>query len=1189
MQLISCTCHLQPYGFYYNWHQKTLAHDKIIKTYTYNKDIQRHLSPHNTMYDQALLESVQELAALAEDGIKTAIAELPPNADQTAANQALDACQSAVEILIMIADTAQLSGFKKLCDIISREIETIRNLDPQIQTEFWPIINSWGHSALVYLQKPETAHITPQLLALVPLEQHGTLGHELDLSPNADTPTPAHNTKDAAVAANTAINTPTTPPETTTDTAQGPPTIQAADVALSLDPGLNPKLIEVFFQEAPQNAADFASHIEQVMRGNDVLKNLATAQRLAHNLKGSANMLGIRGLANLTHRTEDILGYLTREKLAPPPALSNTLQEATDCLEGMLDAVRGLAENPPNARRILQELTDWNYRTTNGQLQNTSIVPLPPQIEQEPEPIQATPQFVQPTDVALTMDPGLNPKLVEVFFQEAPANTSNFSAHIEKVLAGIDITKNLASAQRLAHNLKGSANMLGIKGLANLTHRTEDILEYLTKQQLAPPPPLAKTLQEASDCLEGMLDTIRGLSPAPTDAIRILQDLTNWNNQIQNGQLGAKLQPAEPAKPEPAVSVTSAPSTSTADNQGNSTAQDTAPTQPIAATKVLRVPTTTIDSLLHLAGELAITLERIQERLNTLRRSGNAWQDQDDLVQKHRIDLENLIDERNTSKIQQVLQKTDQSTDLTGNNLKNYEKLHSTVSNFIESIADLRHLSKQLLIDLSAVERIMPTTRHLKRDLQTAIMKMRMEPVSTISARLQRTVRQACRATDKQAELYIQGESVLIDSNVLEKLADPLMHMLRNSVDHGIEPSAVREAKGKSPVGSIVLSFTQTGQDIVAECIDDGGGLNYDSIRKTALKKGRSTEGLTNQQLANMILEPGFSTRTNVTQVSGRGVGMDVVQEAVTALKGSLHIGDAPTGGCRIELRLPTSFMTTHSIVVQSGTRKFAIPTSTILRVPNPQEGKISTNIAGATYQIGNQSLPLMPLASLLKIPSSNSPPPNNDDSIVILAQIANKPMAITIDKVVKIQNLVIKKLGYYLPKVPGISGLATLTDGSLVPVLNLSELLHIHTSNNFTSVPQPSTATKAATASRSNAPTLMIVDDSPTIRQALEIILDDAGFQHISARDGMEAVELLRQQFPKLMLCDLEMPRMNGIELVSYVRTTYGTELPIIMITTCNTQQHRQQAHKAGVNDYIVKPFQSNQLLTSIRGLLRS
>lgn len=858
----------------------------------------------------------------------------------------------------------------------------------------------------------------------------------------------------------------------------------------------------------------------------------------------------------------------------------------------------------------------WPYPLTEEQAAEL-VALLAPDDDDSLTKVEARPALVQPEDVALVLGDDLNPRLMTVFLQEAPANAARFTECVGHISRGEEVSQNLGVAQRLAHNLKGSANMIGVKGVANLTHHLEDILEYLSEQQLAPPPPLANTLQEGADCIEAMLEALQGLTAPPPDALRILQDIYDWANRVDTGQLEAMPVVSKDVPiPEvvPAVANTESGSVTVAidtesgslgsvaidTESGSDTIAAVSPvagaereetvappsttpaTQVGAAEAMLRVPAATFDALFRLVGEFSISIDQLQERFRAVQRQSNELRNQDLLIQQRRFELESFVDVRHVAAVQQRFHRNGGHEQFDPLELDEYDELYGATRGFVETVTDSRKMLLQLRGELASVEHLFVQVQRMKRELQQTVIRTRMEPVSILGARLARSVRQACRATGKQAELLLEGADVLLDSEVLNKLVDPLMHMLRNAVDHGIERSEQRVATGKPVTGIVRLRFFQEGHHVVIDCTDDGGGLNYAHIRETAARKGLAHIDTTDHQaLARLVLTPGFTTRTSATQLSGRGVGLDVVHSAIKELKGVMEIGDNQPSGCRIRLRVPLSLMTHYCLVVEVAGRQYAIPTSAVDRALSPKIGQFSQVGSEIAYDLDRHIYPARSLQACLQDTSGGD---FDAQKAVLLAYSDMGLIALAIDRVIDSYHLVVRGLGRYVKTARGVAGVSSLPDGRLIPVLDLAELLRVPTRETASVAQSRLAAPNLATLA---APRVLIVDDSLSVRQSLAELMTESGYQPLLARDGVEAMEMLRKQSPDIVLTDIEMPRMNGLELASYIRATHGTTLPIVTITSRTMQKHRQLAQQVGVDLYLTKPFAEDQLLSGIRSLL--
>lgn len=1161
------------------------------------------------MQDQAVMESVSELVALAGDGINEALANLPAEASNEDLNVAIETCQASIETVAMAAELAQMAGLQQLCGVVSETLGSLNSHVRAFQNYLGPRLCNWSSAVQLYLRQPNANGITEPLLAVVPSNQRDALRLKLV------------GTRPELITTESEVVTVTEEPDASAESVSAVVIEEEANIHGKVYDNREPfqAVHEETHEDDVESAADTELSVifaESKQWHSVLLSATPTQDELktacvnynqgVERIQAAAMALGLDGFALacqfLAQNVQALIDVDTTIRL------ENAAQ-----LAGWPDIARVYLESPDNESSQLAVIeflmrSSWPQPLAEEYAEDllTSLIPDDGEYlaDQEERPSRAGPE-----DVALQIDPDVNPKLIEVFLQEAPVNATHFSTSLERVMRGEEIAGNLANAQRLAHNLKGSANLIGVNGLANLTHHIEDILEYLVLRQQKPTKALSNTLQEAADCIETMLEAVQGKVEAPADAQRILQDVLDWAHRADSGELDDlpetavdnDILTARPENPEvfediPTVVNDSSATTTNLEASVTTVGSESVESgtlsepEPIMATavspgKVIRVPVETIDSVFRLVGEVSIALDQLQERFDTFRRFSKESGQQDNVVQQRRFELENFIDVRHVASTQQRLRQLSKGQDFDPLEMDQYDELYSTTRSFIESVVDSRRMTQTMRSEFSTLERALVPLRRMKNDLQLAVMKTRMEPVDSMSARLQRSVRQAARATAKQVELIIEGSEIQLDSEVLDRLAEPLMHMLRNSVDHGIETPEERINKGKPEVGTIHLQFFQEGQNVVIRCVDDGRGLDYSQIRTSAIEKGllHSEANAGNEELARLIMAPGFSTRSSATQLSGRGVGMDVVQTTIRDLQGVIEIGDADAGGCRISLRLPITLLTNHSLVVRSDNKRYAIPTSSIMRVISPGQGRFGRLGKQLTYEIAQESYPAITLQACLGYANNTEIPA--DTSSVVMVYSDTGPVAVAVDQLVNSYHMIVKSLGRYVGSVHGIAGLSSLADGGLIPVLDIAELLRtpVQTSTigtaatNITVPAQPLAAAK-----------IMIVDDSISVRQTLADLITDAGYQVVVAHDGIEAVELLRKQPPDLVLSDIEMPRMNGLELVSYIRTSLNATLPIIMITSRTMQKHRQQAAQAGANDYITKPFDEDALLERIRALLQ-
>jgi chemotaxis protein histidine kinase CheA/CheY-like chemotaxis protein len=412
------------------------------------------------------------------------------------------------------------------------------------------------------------------------------------------------------------------------------------------------------------------------------------------------------------------------------------------------------------------------------------------------------------------------------------------------------------------------------------------------------------------------------------------------------------------------------------------------------------------------------------------------------------------------------------------------------------------------------------------------------------------------------------------------------MHILRNAVDHGIESRDNREHANKPPSGRITLSFAREGEHILIRCQDDGAGLDYSAIKKVAIDRGllAATSTPTQEDLTRLIFLAGFSTREATTQVSGRGIGMDAAYTQVLQLKGSMRVESTPQTGTVIEIRLPVTLITLHGIMVKAREQVIAISNRGIEQILHAEAGKLSGTAGQQFFQFEDASYPAHYLEDLLGLMRSETQSDAQKRPALLVKGDDDKMFVVLAEAILSTQDLVIKQLGQYVPLISGLEGATILGDGRIAPVVNLAGIVKTYIDNRF----QPLIERGDITGIQSGSPLVMVVDDSHSARRSLAEFMQDVGYRVITARDGIEAIEVLATQSPDILLVDMEMPRMNGLELTSYVRANKAIRnTPIIMITSRATDKHKQEADRAGVNAYLVKPYSEEDVIDNVEAQL--
>jgi chemosensory pili system protein ChpA (sensor histidine kinase/response regulator) len=791
------------------------------------------------------------------------------------------------------------------------------------------------------------------------------------------------------------------------------------------------------------------------------------------------------------------------------------------------------------------------------------------------EEAPARPQTATADDVSLAVPGDVSRELLDILLQELPVHTRQFSEAVQRLGAGGDLA-DLQVAQRLAHTLKGSANTVGIGGVATLTHHLEDILSACAKEVRLPAPALVATLSNAADCLEAMAEALLGQGGSPVEARAVLQEVLDWANRIDRdglpdadtpaptGQGGA---PAEPEEAEPPVA-------------GPEPAQSSQSVSSSAA----RVPTERIGHLLRLSGESIILASQAQERLRRMKGQLQAMRAQFELLRQLGSELEELIDVRDWS----GRAAGGPAQDFDALEMDQYNELHTASRRMVEAAVDAREMGLDAGKELEYLDEVLEYQQSLAIDTQEAVMETRLVAVAALEPRLQRSLRQTCRVAGKQVNLSLAGGGMLIDGDTLDALADPLMHALRNAVDHGIETPEERRALGKPERGQIAVSFDREGNAVVARCRDDGRGLDFSAIRAAAEQRGLIEAGqeASEEELRRFILRPNFSTRDRATQISGRGVGLDAVQAQVVALGGTLALDSQAGRGLAVELRVPLPLSRSHALLVHVGAYRVAIANKGLEQIFHSDAGQLRTLAHETMLLLEGAVYPAVSLRALLRVAEHRHQA--RPYGAILLVRGEAGLAAVLVDAIVDSREVVVKPLGHYIPRIPGMIGATILGDGAVTPVIDAAELLRSPARAGASVGGEAAGTDVVAESVVKGLPLALVVDDSLSQRRALEQLLADVGYQVRAAHDGLEAAELLAHVEPDIVLTDLEMPRMNGIELAAHIRARpERRKLPIVMITSRTTQRHRQLAESAGIDAYLTKPVRDDELLDLMRTLL--
>ncbi len=952
---------------------------------------------------------------------------------------------------------------------------------------------------------------------------------------------------------------------------------------------------------APDAAeSDVVGHIQSY---SDYLRRFANAAEMLDlpAVKELAGFFESNALA-LAELTSEDRGHVERRSLFAewPQLLSSFLAKPDDAssLRRLMLQTQDPAWPTPMDEEQAQDLAE---RMLSEVLQGDGSRP-------DAEPSSDVPPSVaaDEDDVRLSFSDDINPQLVNAFLHEAPQHINRLSRCVQRIVGNQAGLEDISQAQRVAHTIKGSANITGVAGIANLTHRMEDILEFFADQERLPPTGLADTLLDASDCLEVMVEHLLGMGAPPAQSLGVLRRLIDWAARIERGELmdmpdsdTVKIpNPAEPtsdtvklpasARPTPPTEpqVTVAPKVGAVPSV--SIPPVTAPVQVSAGaeTAALRIPIDTVDNLLRLAGEMATSVVQIQGRQQQSLIQAAALAKQNELVQQRLVALQDVVQLRGVPSVRGALLAvagTDEE-EFDPLELDEYSELHSATNAFAEAITDSCEFADLLRAELNALDDLLVQHEQVSSELNQVVLSSRLVPVSTIVPRLQRGVRQTSRATGKNARLSVTGDEMLIDSEILNNVVDPLMHIVRNAVDHGIESPAERIANGKDEHGNIDLSFAREGENVVIRCRDDGAGFDFLRIRELVVAQGLvpGDRHMSERDLARLTLIPGFTTRRGTTHVSGRGIGMDVVNRSIADLRGTMDIDSSANVGSTVTLRVPLTMISMHVLLIRIGERIFGVPSSTLEQALFSDAGPVVHADDEWIFRYADTDYPLKNVSELIGMPGSAVSILAQRVAPLLLVRTDTGPVGAVVDELVDGRYLVVKRLGDFVPRVRGVIGASILADGSVAPVLDLQELLRQPVT--------PMVAVEIAEPAKiiHNAPNVLVVDDSLSARRTLAQVISDAGYEPRTAVDGLDAIDAIEERMPDLILLDLEMPRMNGLELAAHLRADQEThDIPIVMVTSRSTGKHREQAHAAGIDAFITKPYQEDELAEQIRLLI--
>ncbi|WP_066016066.1 Hpt domain-containing protein [Endozoicomonas atrinae] len=805
-------------------------------------------------------------------------------------------------------------------------------------------------------------------------------------------------------------------------------------------------------------------------------------------------------------------------------------------------------------------------------------------------------------------------ELRKLFIEEAYELLEDSAQSLEKWLSNTSDIQPVHELQRCLHTLKGGAMMAELNELGELSHALEDVYESIANGSCEPESAPLALIQKTHDSIETTLKELGSGKPSP-DAQRMLEELRQWKNKLNSSYSTTEELDALPdylghsslSKPitheldegkwvnnlsvlsvpdlpkqvpeqilEPVSTIRVAPQTTT-------DAEDT--TLQSSSSEMVRIPSELLETLINLAGETSISRSRIEQQTADATRT---LEEMNRTILRVREQLRRLDIETQSQIISQHQGDLGDNPDFDPLEMDQYSELSQLSHSLVESASDLMDLREALQEKTRDTETLLQQQSRTQIELQEQLMKARMVSFSRLVPRLRKIVRQVSDDLNKPVELLVTNAEGEMDRTMLERILAPLGHMLRNAIGHGIEDSLEeRQKAGKPEEGQISLSIRRDGADVVVELSDDGRGIDINAVKAKAIEQKLigPDEPITDQEAIELIMKSGFSTATHVTQLSGRGVGLDVVNNSVRQLGGSIQVKSEAGLGTQFSLRLPFTLSINRALMVEVGNSLYALPMHAIdgiSMVSSKMLADCYRNKAPLVYGNGTEHQ-LIYMGALI---GTATPKISDGQCPVVMVQRGNENIAVQVDSIVGSREIITKSLGIQFSGLAGVNGATILGDGRVVVILDPAALYRKH--QLFIQEAKPAAVARHELDSSDQTIRVLVVDDSVTVKKVTSRLLTRQGYEVISARDGVEAMTRLSEQRPDIMLLDIEMPRMDGFEVASAVRNDSELQdLPIIMITSRTGEKHRNRAFSLGVNEYIGKPFQEGPLLEAIEKLI--
>lgn len=986
--------------------------------------------------------------------------------------------------------------------------------------------------------------------------------------------------------------------------------------SVQVNRNFDPDLLDIFLEEADELLEGIDTDLNIWVGEQENFAALNNLMRYLHTLKGGANMVQATYIGSITHELESIYERLIQKQLIATSPLIDFIRLIQDDLADRLQIMREKQLDyaaPYTINALKQAGKNSNFQpvpevevfdTESEIFSEQEVVSqilineVPAETEVVVDELEAhhdqvfdtvVTEFATPVEVITSVESSQENEAVvdeeditvvveQTFLEEAAELLEMADVLLKQWFDQRTNRSILLQLQRAVHSLKGGARMVGLEAVYAIAYQLENTFEQFALHHFNSN--IYDHLLESA--IAWLKDAIFKHNYQHFDGLQ--QSLENIQFFETNIQIPAKLTKADLFSSEPVMTFIQGDGTEPPPMMGVWEQTERLDQN----NEMIRVSADLIEKMIDLSGENSINRSRIEMDLSQF---GHTLVEMELAIQRLADQLRRMEGELETQIIAKHGIEHSRYTDFDPLEMDQYSSLNQLSKSLAESASDLVDFKNTLSHKIRDTESLLLQQSRIQAEIQEGLMRTRLVPFSRLLPRLQRIVRQTSTALNRPAELFVNNTEGELDRNILERLVTPLEHMLRNAIDHGLEDRTQRQQANKPEAGRIELNIQRQGTDVVVVFSDDGQGIDVEKVRQKALLAGliKPEQHLEHQDILQLIFHPGLSTADQITQISGRGVGLDVVQSDIKALGGHVSVDSVYGKGTTFTIRVPTTVAVSDALMVKVADQQFAIPLAQIDRIVRVSPASLEQYFESPKelFEYENKRYPLRYLSEFV----GNQPMPRLNGmmySLPVLMIKANngQTVALLVDQLIGSRaQIVVKPIGQQFASIGAIAGATILGDGQVCLILDGQNI-----ARQIQSTPRHKQLSEAVYRQRESDERrlVMIVDDSVTVRKVTSRLLERQGYDVVTAKDGVDAIEQLENIKPDLMLLDIEMPRMDGFEVLNLVRHhDMHQYMPIIMITSRTGEKHRERAFSLGVSQYMGKPFQEEELLENIDALL--